>query len=269
MSHKMNYRFLNLSISRFFFVFVMMLVSQLAGAVSSVSEANVWQVVLVQRREPGKDLSALTLQDVVDPDSTSPEVLKRYGDITIESSPANSDGSSSLEFVQPSQVMAALSRAGVDLSHILVRPAGNENASIGISKKGEDLKDMQKVVVANSSIVSGASVTAGSFHEERQIVNGPDDFIHGLSELGSWSWEALQSIAPGEPVHRGSLKSPVILQKGSVVTLCVRNQRFQVHALGRVKEVLDSGASVSVENMDSKKIVIGRPLNGNEVEIVF
>lgn len=255
-----------------FFVLIGMLIYHSAGAISSIGEGSLSQVVLISRLEHSKNLASLTLQDVVDRGKTTPEFLERYGDIAIsaENATENSTGNSEdhMDRVQPSQVMTALSLAGVDLSHVLIRTADDGKEGADVSKK-EEPKNTQTVLVANNSIVSGASVTASSFHEEKQVLNEAGDFIRSISELGTWSWEVLQSIAAGEPVRRGSLKSPMILQKGSVVTLSVKNQRFQVHALGRVKEVLDSGASVSVENLDSKKVVIGRPMNANEVEIVF
>jgi hypothetical protein len=36
-----------------------------------------------------------------------------------------------------------------------------------------------------------------------------------------------------------------------------------------VKEVLENGSSVMVENLDSKKEILGRPLSSSEVEVIY
>jgi flagella basal body P-ring formation protein FlgA len=103
----------------------------------------------------------------------------------------------------------------------------------------------------------------------------PGAYFHRLADLGGRGsaasavrWDTVNPLEVDVPVRREDLKSPVSLQKGSLVTLIARNHRLQVRALGRVREALEGG-SVSVENLDSKKVVVGRPLNSSEVEIVF
>lgn len=73
-----------------------------------------------------------------------------------------------------------------------------------------------------------------------------------------------------EPAAPAAIEEPkVSIRKGDIVTIAARNKRLQIRALGRVREVLENGALVSVENLDSKKTVLGKPIGPGEVEIVF
>ena len=44
---------------------------------------------------------------------------------------------------------------------------------------------------------------------------------------------------------------------------------FKIRALGRVKDILDGGANVLVENVDSKKELVGTPISETEVRITY
>ncbi len=137
-----------------------------------------------------------------------------------------------------------------------------------------DLKVLFPVLVPNRSFPAGTTVTPDLFREEKRVVNEPGAYFRRVADLSGAGkndgviWNVVRALEIDTPVRRDDLQSPVSLQKGSLVTLIARSQRLQVRALGRVRETL-GGGSVSVENLDSKKIVVGRPLNSSEVEIVF
>ncbi len=83
------------------------------------------------------------------------------------------------------------------------------------------------------------------------------------------SWESIHDIAAHSPLQRDQLRTFIHLERGDVVTLLVKDARFQIRTMGMVQEVIDHGRSVLVENMDSKRTVVGKPISKHEVQIVF
>ncbi len=131
------------------------------------------------------------------------------------------------------------------------------------------LEALKTVLTANKNLYAGMSVTANDFAIEKKSLNEAEGTVASLAELGEGKWTLKDAIAIGDPLTRSAINMSATMQKGAVVTLLSGDKRFQVRALGRIKEVMDNGASVLAENIDSKKEVVGRPLNGNEVQIVY
>ncbi len=147
-----------------------------------------------------------------------------------------------------------------------------------LGKNGERLakRDFEAVVatkmtilVAKRDFVPGDTVTKADFDEQQQACREPEKIFKTLKELGDSAWNVNQKIEAGVPIDRTTLRASVELKKGELVTLLVRNSHINVRAHGRIKEVMDSGRSVLVENIDSKKELVGKPIGGGEVEIVF
>lgn len=132
-----------------------------------------------------------------------------------------------------------------------------------------DIKFRKSVLVAKRDLNPGELVTVDDFEIAKKVLNRPSAYLHGLEELGAKKWQVASGLASGDAVRRGSLQFSSTMQKGEVVTLTARNNSLQIRALGKVKAVMDDGATVVVENLDSKKELIGKPVGVNEVEILF
>ncbi len=125
------------------------------------------------------------------------------------------------------------------------------------------------VVVARHSLMPGEFVTQENFREEKRPVDTLPGSFRKLTEIGKGRWQMTQGLEEGAPLKKEDIQQAVSLQKGGVVSLVMTNPQFQVRTVGRVKDILDGGAAVLVENLESKKEVMGRPLSANEVEVVY
>ncbi len=124
------------------------------------------------------------------------------------------------------------------------------------------------VAVAKKNLFPGDTVTAADFNlEKRSSVDA--GVISTLSDLGEGHFIIKEGLALGEPLKRSQLNVSSTMQKGALVTILTGDKHFQVRTLGRVKDVMDGGGSVLVENVDSKREILGRPVSSSEVQIVY
>lgn len=131
------------------------------------------------------------------------------------------------------------------------------------------LEAQKTVLTAKNNLYAGMSVSAADFNVEKKSLLSAEGVISALEELGQGKWILNEAMAAGAPLKRSAVNVSATMQKGAIITLLTGDKRFQVRAMGRIKEVMDGGSSVLVENIDSKKEVVGRPLNANEVQIVY
>lgn len=124
-------------------------------------------------------------------------------------------------------------------------------------------------VVVNQAVRAGERVTRAGVHVEKSFVDAAATPLCAIAELGDRPWTAWADVAAGEVLFAGMLQPVVQMQRGAMVTLVSRENRLSVRALGRVKTVADDGGSVVVENIDSKRELVGRPLSTSEVEVIF
>jgi len=294
---------------------------------------------LALRSSTTADPIHLTVADVADVQRTSPELLEKYGSISLPPIAEN---------VQPSHVLLALSRAGVDLASIRLLTATDVHvASHGITDvvsmvrktAAEKVKGLQKdkntdftleltgvpenlpdvhafsklevelksdqpelaaknmlikfldvqgrvlttaifqgeikiqkiVVVAKRSLLAGEWATADDFVESKQVMadDNSEDYARSLADLGDTRWQISDPLTEGAPLKRSQLSYASVIKKGALVTLLTGDGRFQVRTQGIVKEVKEDGRTVLVENIDSKKELLGKPITPTEVKIAF
>ncbi len=125
------------------------------------------------------------------------------------------------------------------------------------------------VLAAKAPLMTGEYVTAENFSEEVRELSEVGGLVRSASELREGRWQLKQGLESGSILKRQDLQKLSQLQVGSMVTVIKKDPRFQVQTLGRIKEVMDNGASVLVENLDSKKEIVGKPISANEVEVNY
>ena len=79
---------------------------------------------------------------------------------------------------------------------------------------------------------------------------------------------ARTSLQPGKPVQRQEVQRPVIVAKGSIVTLAVRTQSMSLTAQGRALEDGSVGDTVRVTNTSSNRTIEGRVEGPNLVAVL-
>ncbi|MBI4239268.1 MAG: flagellar basal body P-ring formation protein FlgA [Deltaproteobacteria bacterium] len=309
----------------------------LTWSATAVAQTQAWTVTLL----PHVDAPPAHLSDILDRYQTSPELLERFGLITLGLAVGQAE-------INPVHVLALLTRAGVDAGQLIIqgrgvtigngsRPDEMQTRLAGaVQQKLAELKScdpadfhvtlptlpstlpqatsftklqveiepqhveletiparvkflneqgelvsqvdleakvaaQQTVVIAARALVPGVVVTKDDFLIERRVVAAaPGELVvRDLAAITEGSWQVARALAPGEVVTQAVLRPNVTLQKGTLVTITARDTHFQVHAQGRVKALLENGNAVLVENTDSKKEIVARPISNSEVEIVF
>ncbi len=132
-----------------------------------------------------------------------------------------------------------------------------------------DITIERDVVVATRAMSRGSTVTAADFRMARQGVAVDENVLSSWQGLPGQRWEMLQSADAGAPIIPSMLKPIHTIAKGAIVAIVAKENNFRIRTIGRVKEILEGGGSVMVENLDSRRIVVGRPISENEVEIIF
>lgn len=309
----------------------------LTWSATAIAQSQAWTVTLL----PHVDTAPAHLSDILDRYQTSPELLERFGLISLGLAVGQAE-------INPVHVLALLTRAGVDAGQIILQgrgvtigngsrademqtrlagavqqklaemkscdpadlhvtlptlpptlPQPSAFAKVGVEiepqhveletvparirfldEHGELISQVdvethvaaqQIVLIAARALEPGVVVTKDDFLVERRVVDAVpgERVVRDLAAISAGSWQVARALAPGEVVTQAVLRPNVTLQKGAVVTITARDDRFQVHAQGRVKALLENGNAVLVENTDSKKEIVARPVSSSEVEIVF
>jgi flagella basal body P-ring formation protein FlgA len=80
---------------------------------------------------------------------------------------------------------------------------------------------------------------------------------------------ARKRINPGEPLRDSDLEQRDAVEKGDMVNIIAANGFLKVSSPGQVKQDGALGDNVPVLNLSSKKIVIGRVISSETVEVAF
>jgi flagella basal body P-ring formation protein FlgA len=113
-------------------------------------------------------------------------------------------------------------------------------------------------------------VTRSKFHVVKDWLDPSDrDVLTAQFQDVLDKWSLSRDVKAGEVLRSSYFSQSYTMNKGAVVTLVSGQGSFRVRTLGKVKEVLDEGASVVVENIDSKKEVVGRAVGNDEVEVIY
>lgn len=119
-------------------------------------------------------------------------------------------------------------------------------------------KDIEK-----GGIVSGADISLKSL----SITSSPPDIIYNLQDaVGK---EATSKIEKGRPLQKRMIKSPSVVEKGDIVKLIAKSGLLTVSTVGVAKHDGKIGEQIPVENPTSGKVVVGRVVQADIVEVVF
>lgn len=183
------------------------------------------------------------------------------GDITVELTAVP-------ERLPPSNKVARLTVETVDEGWVATFYQEDGRVITSVPLKGT-VSVQSLVVVARHSLMPGEFVTQEDFREEKRPVETLPGAYRKLTEIGKGRWQMTQGLEEGAALKKEDIQQAISFQKGGVVSLVMTSPQFQVRTVGRVKDILEDGAAVLVENLDSKKEVMGRPLSANEVEVVY
>ncbi|MBI3637228.1 MAG: flagellar basal body P-ring formation protein FlgA [Candidatus Rokubacteria bacterium] len=127
---------------------------------------------------------------------------------------------------------------------------------------------LQDVVVAVRELSRRTVITSGDVRVERRAASRTaPGAVHDVREaVGK---EVTRPIAPGEPVTTGSLTAPVLIRRGSTVSLLLEGPAFRILARGIASEDGVLGQPIRVMNQASRKEVVGRVEDERTVRIAY
>lgn len=77
------------------------------------------------------------------------------------------------------------------------------------------------------------------------------------------------NLAAGEPVRDRNLAKSLVIRRGDMVTIVAKQGGLRVTASGQARQDGAIGETISVINVNSKKVITARVTGPNQVEIIF
>jgi flagella basal body P-ring formation protein FlgA len=124
------------------------------------------------------------------------------------------------------------------------------------------------VVVAVRELPRRTLVGATDVRRERRpLARVPLAAVHDPAEVVGK--ETTRGMAPGEVLTASSLTTPLLIRRGSVVSLVIEGQNFRIVARGVAAEDGALGAPIRVINQSSRREVMGRVEDERTVRVSF
>ena len=123
------------------------------------------------------------------------------------------------------------------------------------------------VLVANSDLVSGTILSSDKFVAGRQKLKSLDGKILRQGDLGNKTLKLIVSIAKDNVILADDIKQSVVVADGAQVTLSYKMPGLHISTTGIIQGVSEIGQVVRVENTDSNRVVTGRLVSPDLVEV--
>jgi flagella basal body P-ring formation protein FlgA len=128
------------------------------------------------------------------------------------------------------------------------------------------IKAYENIVIASSSMVRGAEISAGDISiEKREISTLRTGYLTDLKQaIGK---KLKRSLQKGSAIRHQFLKAALMVKKGSAVTIIAKNSRLTIRMKGKALSNGSKGELISVKNSQSGRIVQGKIIADNLVQI--
>lgn len=165
--------------------------------------------------------------------------------------------------------------------HSAVAPLGKVHVEVAICVRDErralvpvylDVKLYQTLAVCSRRIERGEGLTANNIYWDRRALDSLNSYA--TPEDVQAGRRAKHLLAAGQVVVTADLEvsdkeNPVLVKQRELVRLVARLGPLQVVALGEALQDGRVGQSISVRNVDSKKVVLGRVVDRSIVEVDY
>jgi len=130
-----------------------------------------------------------------------------------------------------------------------------------------EVKLYQQVVVTMSQISPGELFTTDNLRYMRMDIGRLGlGFFTDKSKLQELI--ARRLLAPGIVVTEAMVKKPVLIHRGSMVTILARIGSMEVIATGQAMQDGSEGQLIRVQNINSNKIILGKVVDGSTVQVL-
>jgi flagella basal body P-ring formation protein FlgA len=125
------------------------------------------------------------------------------------------------------------------------------------------------VVTAASDLEAGQTLVETDYVSGRAPLKGLSGKIITANELNGKPFRVLGNVRKDETLTADSVGEIQQIKKGSPVTLSYKTGMLRIQATGTLASDAEIGATVQVENADSKRLVTGRLIAKDEVEVGY
>lgn len=130
------------------------------------------------------------------------------------------------------------------------------------------IKIFKEVVVVTRNLHTDHTFTREDIRKEKILINvnkQDEEWLCDLQEvLGK---RLLRNISAGTPLKKEILGPPLLINRGSLVTLFIEGRNIRIHAQGKALEKGGKGEIIKVLNIDSQKRLEGIIVDVNSVRI--
>lgn len=105
------------------------------------------------------------------------------------------------------------------------------------------------------------------FLEKRPLSKLPQDVILDVTSL--IGKQLRMSLKAGTVLRSCYVEEPIIVKRNTIVDIVAKNEKIVVKAKGKVLQNGKLGEMVKVQNLTSKKVLLGKVSSSNEVEVNF
>jgi flagella basal body P-ring formation protein FlgA len=139
---------------------------------------------------------------------------------------------------------------------------------IGVARIWGYVDAKVKVVVAARPIPNRAILTEADLKlEEKRLSRLPQGVLFSIKDaLGK---EVKMSLKPGRVLLKSQIAEPPLIRRGQLVVIVARGKNFVVKAKGIALQNGLLNQRIKVKNISSKKIIWGRVISPEEVEVMF
>ncbi len=155
-------------------------------------------------------------------------------------------------------------RSGRFEARLLARLESGPQSRITVVGRAQELVP---VPVPRQALARGTILTAELLEEAWLPVSRlrEDTVLSGEDLIGR---ELRRSLRRGQPVRRGQVRWPRLVERGDVVTLVFDRPGLLLTALGRALEAGSRGQIIRLVNLDSERPLRGRVTGPRRVEII-
>lgn len=123
------------------------------------------------------------------------------------------------------------------------------------------------VLTATHDLMYDKSMVESDFRQDEVIVDGRNDYIKDFSVIKSLVPSRL--IRAGSPVTFNMFRSPMVIQTNQPVRLLIKYNGIEVSAKGVAMMRGRVGELIRVKNESSGKIITGKVIDENTVEVAY
>ena len=183
----------------------------------------------------------------VTPLGTTPDVMAPLGSVDI-----TTEFPAGIRFNAPTAAVVAISADGRPFTTVSVR---------------FNVKAYQQVVVAARNIAAREAITADSVRTERREIGKMAGYITDIGKVMGLA--ARRPITAGTPLTESAVDKPLMVKRGTAVTILVKAGGMIIAAGGQVMQDGREGELIRVQNVTSKRIVSARVVDTNTVQVII